>query len=128
MGKLKEKFIYSDFYRVFNWKSDQGKGCSALLINTLLMGVANVFFAGVFYTGFLAFNGIDIVRVGIIAFIPYIAWILSLFSPMILSKFKRRRGLLLFNAMFYYLTVVLGTTVMPLFAFSVAPSQRIRST
>ena len=86
-----------------------------LLTNTLIYAFANIFVSGTFYTGFLTQNGIDIVNVGIIAFIPYIAWIFSLFSPVLLRRFKKRRGVLLFNHIFYYGCIVLATTVMPLF-------------
>jgi MFS family permease len=86
-----------------------------LLINTFLISIVNVFITGVFYTGFLSVNGIDIVRVGIITFIPFIAWGFSLFSPMILSKFKKRRALMLFNHIFYYICIVLATTIIPIF-------------
>lgn len=86
-----------------------------MLLHTLIVSIANVFITGVFYTGFLTINGIDIVRVGIIAFIPYISWGFSLLSPVILSKIKKRRAILLANVIFYYLTVVVATTLMPLF-------------
>lgn len=86
-----------------------------LLLNTFFSGIANVFITGTFYTGFLTSSGIDIVRVGIITFIPYFAWIFSLFSPKILSHFKKRRGLLLFNHIFYFVCIVLATTLMPMF-------------
>ena len=61
MGKLRDKFIYSDFHRVFNWKDEFSRGRSFLLINTLVMNIANVFVAGAFQTAFLVNNGIDIV-------------------------------------------------------------------
>ena len=115
MLNIKDRIKYSDFFRVFNFRNALATGRSMQLVNTLIASIANVFVGGVFYTGFLTVNGIDIVRVGIIAFIPYIAWGFSLFSPLILSRFKKRRGLLLFNHFFYYLCVVLGTTLMPMF-------------
>jgi len=113
--RLKNRFKYSDFYRVFNFKDALSTGRSILLVYTMLISIVNVFITGVFYTGFLAVNGIDIVRVGIIAFIPYIAWGFSLLSPMVLGKFNRRRYLLLFNHIFYYVCIVLATTIMPMF-------------
>lgn len=114
-ARIKEKFLYSEFRSVFGWKGEEARGRSLLFLNNLLVGIANVFVSGIFYTGFLAANGIDIVRVGVIAFIPYIAWAFGLFSPMLLSRFKRRRGLMLFNHLFYYGCVVFATTVMPMF-------------
>ena len=115
MAAILDKIRYSDFFRVFNFSDDKAKGRSFLLINTFISSIANVFISGVFYTGFLALNGIDIVRVGIIAFIPYIAWGISLFSPVLLSKIKKRRLILIANNIFYYAMVVIATTLMPLF-------------
>lgn len=114
MLNIKDRIKYSDFFRVFNFRNALATGRSMQLVNTLIASIANVFVGGVFYTGFLTVNGIDIVRVGIIAFIPYIAWGFSLLSPLILSRFKKRRGLLLFNHLFYYICVVLGTTLIPM--------------
>ena len=115
MIALRERIKYSDFFRVFNFRDELSAGRSYLLLHTFISSIANVFITGVFYTGFLTVNGIDIVRVGIIAFIPYIAWGFSLLSPLILSKFKRRKAILIANVVFYYATVVIGTTIMPMF-------------
>jgi len=114
MLSLKERFIYSDFHRVFNFKTEEKKGASMLLINTALSNIANAVVSGALQTAFLVANGIDIVRVGIISFIPYLTWALSVFSPIIMSRFKKRRGLMIFNCSFYYTCVILATTVMPM--------------
>ena len=113
-AKAKDRLVYSDFHRVFNFKTEEHKGASILLINTALSNIANAVVSGTLYTAFLVANGIDIVKVGIITFIPYMTWALSIFSPMIMSHFKKRRAVLLFNSVFYYTCVVLATTVMPM--------------
>ncbi len=115
MRSVRESQQYSEFRRIFNFRDPLCTGRTALLINTVLANFGNIFITGVFYTGFLSINGIDIVRVGIITFIPYIAWGFSLFTPLIFRKLRHRRGLLLFNHLFYYLCILLATTVMPLF-------------
>lgn len=115
MRSIKDRFRYSEFYRIFNFREPLSIGRSTLLLNTLLANIGNIFITGVFYTGFLSINGIDIVRVGIITFIPYIAWGFSLLTPIVFRKVRRRRGLLLFNHIFYYVCVVLATTIMPMF-------------
>ena len=112
---IKVKFRNSDFARLYNTRDDRSKGRLILLFNSITLNLANVFVTGAFYTSFLAQNGIDIVKVGIISFIPYLCWIFSLFSPKILHRFKSRRGLMLFNDLFFYICTVLGTTVMPRF-------------
>lgn len=114
-ASLKRRFLDSDFCRVYNFRSEKSKGSTMLLIHSMLWNFGNPLITGVFYTAFLAQNGIDIVKVGIISFIPYLSWCFSLVSPMFLRKFKRRRALLLGNHMFYYICVVLATTIMPYF-------------
>lgn len=111
------RFRISDlsFFRLFNFKDEYTTGRTLLMGWGAVASIANVFVTGTFQTAFLAENGIDIVRVGVITFIPYFAWILSVFAPKILQKFKKRRWLLLINHTFYYTCVVLGTTIMPRF-------------
>ena len=112
---LKERFLRSDFHRVFNFSTEIHKGRTLTFLNTGIANIANAVVTGALYTAFLAENGIDIVRVGIISFIPYISWLISIFSPTILSKFRKRQKLLLLNDFIYYGTIVFGTTIMPLF-------------
>lgn len=112
---FRNRFYNSDFHRVFHFKTEEGKGRSAILITTFLTNIANAFITGALYTAFLAENGIDIVRVGIISFIPYISWALSVFSPMLLAKIRRRQRMLLCMDAAYYLSLIVATTVMPLF-------------
>lgn len=113
--KIRTMVRNSDFGRVFNFDNEINKGRTLTFINTATANIANIIITGALYTAFLAENGIDIVRVGIISFIPYISWVLSIFSPTILSKFRKRQKLLLINDFIYYGSIVLATTVMPLF-------------
>lgn len=109
------KHANSTFLRLYNFRDEYSVGRCMILLSTFFSGIANVFITGTFYTAFLANNGIDIVRVGIITFIPYFSWLFALFGPKLLQRFRRRRGILLFNHVFYYTCVVLATTVMPNF-------------
>lgn len=110
-----QKHRSSDFQRLFNFRDDRSKGRSVLLLYNFFICIASNLSAGTFSTGFLTANGIDIVRVGIIGFIPYIAWIFAPFSPKFLSRFRHRRALLLGNSIFFYFITIIATTVMPLF-------------
>lgn len=114
MHSIRETQRYSEFHRIFNRKDPLSAGRASLLLNTALASLGNIFITGVFFTGFLSANGIDIVRVGIITFIPYISWGFSVFTPLIYRKRKRRKALLLFNHLFYYTCILLATTIMPL--------------
>jgi hypothetical protein len=114
MRSVRETPRFFEFRRIFNRRDQFGAGRTSLLVNTVMASFGNIFITSVFYTGFLSVNGIDIVRVGIITFIPYISWGFSVFTPLIFRKRKRRRALLLFNHLFYYTCILLATTVMPL--------------
>ncbi len=114
MKSLRQKFRESDFCATFHFRDEMGAGRSYLLMNSFMATIANVLSTGVFYTGYLAANGIDIVSVSVISLAPYIAWFFGIFSPAILRHFKSRRYLLLFNHLFYYTTITLGTTVIPM--------------
>ncbi len=109
------KFRDTDFYRLYNMKDEYSRGRAMLLSNTLLCSIGNIFVSGTFQTAFLAQNGIDIVRVGIITFLPYICSLLSLLAPKLLSHFPRRRWILFANHLNYFICIVLATTIMPMF-------------
>ena len=109
------KFRDTDFYRLYNLKDEKIRGRAMILANVLCYSIGNIFVSGTFQTAFLAANGIDIVRVGIISFIPYIAWALSVFSPMLLAKVRRRQRMLFCVDLVYYTSLIVATTVMPLF-------------
>ena len=113
--RIQRKIRESSFLRLFNMKDEYSKGRSMLLVWTITAAIANVFVSGTFQTAFLAQNGIDIVRVGIITMIPYMSWILGVFSPKILQKFKSRKGPMIFKHCFYYVCVILASTIMPYF-------------
>ncbi len=108
----------SEFHYLFNFHDELAVGRSALYIYNILIAITNAIITGVIYTAFLTVNGINIVNVSIITFIPFVAWVFSLFTPLIYSHVKRRRGLLLFNTTFYYSCIVLATTIMPHFVSS----------
>ncbi len=110
------------YYTIYNRKDEKGRVRLMFLFSALFSDFANVFITGTFYTGFLSQNGIDIVKVGIIAFIPYLTWLFGLFCPIIMHRFKKRKGILIANHYFYYGCVILATTVMPNFVKD--PGQR----
>ena len=78
------RMMLSDIY---NLKDDLAKGRLISLGSSLMTAFYNVFITGIFYTGFLSMYGMSI--------IPYIASCFSVFSPMALRRFKKRKGILL---------------------------------
>ena len=103
----------SNFFIVFNRTEDKARGRVYLISSAILANIAAVLFTGTFYTGFLLANNIDIVKIGIIGFVPYIVSLFSLLSPTILSKMPRRKPFLLTMRCLYYFFIVVAITLLP---------------
>ena len=103
------------FRTIFNFRDDESKGRVIALSSALLTAFYNVFISGIFYTGFLSMYDMSITDIGILSFIPYIANVLSVFSPKILSRFPRRKPILLGSRVLYFLLNIVFTTLMPQF-------------
>ena len=101
------------FYELFRRKTEEAKGRRGMLISSVLSMMINNLTGGVFYSGFLLGHGIDIVNIGILTFIPYIATLFSLFSPLILERFSKRKYILAAGRMLYYVINILGLTLLP---------------
>ena len=100
---------------IYGGKTDIAQGRRVALTSSLLTAIYNVFITGIFYTGFLSMYGISITGVGIIGFIPYIANCFSVFSFSVLSRFKKRKPVLLLSRVAYYFLYIVATMVMPRF-------------
>lgn len=113
----------TSFSDIFNTRDDHAKGRTIYLMCTLLAAFYNVFITGIFYTGFLTMYGISITGAGIVTFIPYIANIFSIFSSKILTRFKRRKPVLVIAKIYFYAMYIIATTLMPQFVTD--PDQRL---
>ena len=105
----------SMFCQLYNLKDEYSTGRAMILISQMLFAVGNIFISGTFYTAFLMESGIDIVQVSILSIIPNVCWLFGLFAPKVFAKIKRRRGILLFNHLFYYTCMVLLPNLIPVF-------------
>jgi len=117
MKKFGEKIFGGlgiSFKYVYNSKDEYGRGRINMLLSTIIAGVSGQMAGGLFYTGFLLQNGLDKSRIGILAFIPYLACLFNVFSPMILERFKKRKTILVAGKFLYYLINIIGITVLPL--------------
>lgn len=103
----------SSLYRLFNLHDEKAKGRSVMLASSILSGIIGWLTGGLFYTSFLMHNGIDLVKIGIISFVPYIANCCAVFAPSILERFPKRRWVLFGGRLVYYLLTIFSTTVMP---------------
>ncbi|MBR5453464.1 MAG: MFS transporter [Clostridia bacterium] len=70
---------------------------------------------GLFNTSFLTSSGINIVELGILAFIPPITKCFSIFCPSVLERFKRRKLVLAMSRFLFYTFYILGVTLIPFF-------------
>jgi hypothetical protein len=113
--KLIERIKYSEFFHLFNFHEEQAVGRTSMLLSAVLTASINFLTTGVFYTSFLIVNGINLVNIGIISFIPLIANCFSIFSPLILERFEKRKQILAISRILYYAINILGITLLPVF-------------
>ena len=95
MLKSKLQAFGYTFTDLFNIRDDDARGRVVYLSCVLFSAFYNVFITGIFYTGFLTMYDISITGVGIVSFIPPIANVFTIFSSRVLSRFKRRKPVLL---------------------------------
>ena len=115
MWKVHLQAFWTNVTDIFNTRDENAKGRTINLVCNLLAAFYNVFITGIFYTGFLTMYGISITGTGIVTFIPFIANIFSIFSSKILSRFRRRKPVLIASKVFFYAMYILATTIMPQF-------------
>ena len=103
---------FSDIYGV---RDEEAKGRLISLGSALMTAFYNVFITGIFYTGFLSMYDISITGVGIISFIPLITNVFSIFSSLVLERFKKRKWICLAAKVYFYAMYIVATTLMPQF-------------
>ena len=101
--------------QLFNFHDERAKGRVCMLVLTVYTNIFTCINSGIFYTGFLSANDINIVNVGIINFLPFFAGMFSIFSPYILGRFKKRRAVLTVSRLLYYFFSLFASTIMPNF-------------
>ncbi len=104
---------FSRFREVYNFRDPDAKGRLCALMFSVIEGFLIYITTGVFYTEFLQSYEVDITGAGILSFIPYLAGMLALFTPGLLSRFPRRKWLLAGCKFLYYLFNILGLTLLP---------------
>ena len=114
MKNLKSALQDTAAYKLFASGDKDSHGRLCMLKSSILTSIIGSLTGGIFYSGFLIGHGINIVNAGIITFIPLIATIFSLLSPMILEKFPKRKKILLISRSAYYLINIGGLTILPL--------------
>ncbi|MBO4299072.1 MAG: hypothetical protein J5998_09750 [Clostridia bacterium] len=112
---MKRRFRDGSLRRLFNLKEEKAQGRCAMLASSVLLSIISWLTGGLFYTSFLMANGIDLVKIGVISFVPYIANLFSVFSPSILERFPKRRWVLFGGRLAYHTLNILAITIMPMF-------------
>ncbi len=113
MNRIISRFRHSGFSRVFNFGGSRARGRCVMLGYNTISACSGFLTGGVFYTGFLAANDIDIVDLGIISFLPLLANLFSIFAPLILERFPKRRWLIVSSRFLSYTISILGITLLP---------------
>ena len=109
---------------LYSPRDDLSRGRLAALGDSLITAFYNVFITGVFYTGFLSIYGISITDMGVVTFVPYLGNLFSIFSPMVLDRFKRKKPVLIGAKLVFYFLFIVATTLMPNLVTD--PAARIR--
>ena len=105
----------TDQYReLFFDKNPEARGRLCMVTSGIVTSISGNLAGGAFYSAFLLEYGINLTNIGIIIFIPYIASLFTLLSPMVLSKFKRRRWILFATRIISNILSIIGVTVLPL--------------
>lgn len=113
MGLLQKLLKKAGWHEVYDISTEGGRARSCLLGAAVSQGVVNSLSTGIFYTGLLMGYGFNIVNLSILAVIPHIASLFTLFSPYILERFKKRRAILSVSRTLYYAINILGITLLP---------------
>lgn len=98
---------------LFTLKDEKGFGRCVMLTSSIISNINTWLITGIFYTSFLMIYGIDLVNIGIITFIPYIAGCFGIFSPSLLERFRKRRWLLAGSRFLFHTLNILGITLVP---------------
>lgn len=108
---------------MFTLKDSNGRGRCVMLASSIICQINAWLTTGIFYTSFLMIYGIDLVNIGIVTFIPYIASCFGIFSPSLLERFRKRRVLLVGARLLFHTLNILGITLVPALVHD--PSARI---
>ena len=99
--------------QVFNFKDPNARTRCILIISIALEAVINYITTGVFWTEFLRGYHMAPEEIGILAFSPFIAGLFVIFTPSLLTRFKKRRLILAACKLMYYVCSIFALTLLP---------------
>jgi len=112
---LKERIRKSRMFFLYNPRDTYSLGRLIMISVTATTNLASVLTTGLFYTGFLINNGINLTSIGILTFVPPLTSCFTLLAPLILERFRKRKWLLVGMRFMYYTMYILGGTLIPMF-------------
>lgn len=98
---------------LFTMHDEHGRGRCVMLASSIISAIIAWLTTDIFYTSFLMIYGVNLVNIGVITFIPYIAGCFVIFSPSVLERFRKRRWVLVGGRLLYYTLNILGITLVP---------------
>ncbi len=110
---LHEHWVHSTFHRVYGWNDIYSRGRCCIMLSGIFSGITAQLSGSLFLTRFLLSYGMDKSRIGILTFVPYLACLFNVFSPLFLERFRVRRRLLIAMKLAYYAVNILGVTLLP---------------
>ncbi|MBQ2807246.1 MAG: hypothetical protein IJF08_09365, partial [Clostridia bacterium] len=105
--------------QVFNFKDPDARTRCLLLLSVALEAMINYITTGIFWTEFLRGYHMEPEEIGILAFSPFIAGLFVIFAPALLTRFKKRRFVLGFCKLMYYVCSIFALTLLPRFVSNV---------
>lgn len=108
--------LLKNTFFLFSLREESGRGRAALLFSAVTDMLIAQLTGGAFYTGFLTGYDFNIVNIGVLTFIPFIANIIGVpLTPLVLRRFKKRKPIITVSRITFYLINILGITLLPRF-------------
>ena len=99
--------------QVFNLKDPGARTRCILVISVAIESVISYVTTGIFWTEFLRGYHMEPEEIGILAFSPFIASLFVIFAPSLLTRFTKRRFILGFCKLMYYVCSIFALTMLP---------------
>jgi len=99
--------------KVFDMKDLYGRGRARILISLVFDNVVSQLVSGIFYTSLLLHYGMDKSQLGILAVLPTFTFIVNIFVPSIMERFRRRKVILVSAKLLQAFLGYVGVAILP---------------
>ncbi|MCQ2770929.1 MAG: hypothetical protein MJ236_03935 [Clostridia bacterium] len=104
----------SNLAKVYNLKTDGGKGRFCMMAHGVAASIAGQLAGGVFYSGYLLAYGFSLTSISLLSIVPYLTTMLYLVAPSIVERFAKRKWLIAGLKIATHLLNILGITLLPI--------------